>query len=932
MKVTMPMRPALCEPAHLALLVFPRVWRRITACAILSIALNAPVDAQSVNAVVQGKIADTSGAAIPGTVIAASSEETGISRSATSDHAGRYILLDLPPGTYDLRAELSGFAPRVVRHQTLHVGTTITIDYVLNVAGMSESVEVRGNLPARENTKAAVVRVVQRAELEALPVVNRNFNDLAALSPGVTRTGVYGGVDINGSRDFQNAYLLDGVSAKRQRLGDQRMPYAQDWIEEFKVITTQFGPEFGQASGGVLNVITRSGSNQLSGRGYAFLRNDAWDAKPSFATRKPPLDEHRLGGTISGPLVRNRLFYFGGIERFSNDSSNVVNSSFAAANGTVPATDRQLLTIVKIDAVASPTERLGFRFSGQREKTSGAAVGGTSTWEHGGSSKVRTNDVVVSWSSVLSPRLLNEARAGWSTSLPQDSCNFALEHPADPWFELSYPGAQFGCPVNFGSIGEDGFQFVENLSWRVGRHDLKMGGQGFWTRSFGDFRNFRDGRYAFERDAPFAPSDPATYPFSFTRIEGPTAWDFSGWAGGLFVQDSWRFTDDLTLDLGVRYDVDGSWTALNELVRLDKGLHTIGKDVNNVAPRVGAAWTPFEDNRRTIVRGGAGLYYDQHHNNVTTALLLNNILVDRITVINANNPSLNPFWPDIAAAKGFLADALARNRVPDLSFLPGLVGATNDVDAGLRIPRTMQMSGGLVREFTPWLNASADVVYSRGRDLNIIRDTNLDPVTFQRVNRNYSSIATFGNGGWNDYKALQAQLNLVSGPHRLLKAAYTLAGNRSNTASTLSAGTATNPFDYSEDEGPTDNDVRHTVAVSVVTSMKGGLQLSSVGSFRSGLPYSAVTNAPRPDGKPFGFRPEPRNGRRGDDALSLDMRIAKTVAVGRRHAAAAFVELFNLTNESNYANYVGTITSSLFARPTTAGPKRRVQLGFRFDF
>src|SRR5205823_11402175 len=222
----------------------------------------------------------------------------------------------------------------------------------------------------------------------------------------------------------------------------------------------------------------------------------------------------------------------------------------------------------------------------------------------------------------------------------------------------------------------------------------------------------------------------------------------------MFVQDSWRMTDDFTLGLGVRYDLDGSLTALNPLVPLDKGLHTLTKDLNNLAPRVGVAWTPFRDDRRTLVRAGAGLYYDQNHDNVVTALLLNNILVDRVVTVNANNRLLNPFWPDIAAAKQFLADALAQNRIPDISGLSGVVGATNDVDRNLQVPATRQLSGGVEHEFRRWLNASADFVYAGGFDLYVIRDVNLDPITFQRVNPNYSAITAFGNAGWNTYKAL----------------------------------------------------------------------------------------------------------------------------------------------------------------------------------
>jgi hypothetical protein len=909
-----------------------RVAMAMFRASLLVVAFQSIAVCQSLDAVVQGRISDDSGAAVPGAVITASNHATGFSRSATSDVAGHYVLLNLPASRYDVTVEISGFASAIVSNQTLHVGSTVTIDFPLAVAGVTERIEVRGSLPALDVTRNAVGRVVQRIEIDALPVVNRNFNDLAALSAGVTKTGVYGGVDISGSRDFQNAYQVDGVSAKRQRLGDQRMPYAQDWIDEFQVLTTQFNPEFGQASGGVVNVITRSGSNKLTGRAYGFLRNDAFDARPVLAARKPPLDEQRIGGTLGGPVVRNRLFYFGGIERLSTRSSSVVSSAFATSNGTFPFADTQVLSLAKADLAATAHHSVRVRFNGQRKQTTGAGVGGISTAEHGGFLDTRSNDVVAGWSWVASPAMLNEVRVGWSTSYPATNCAFALEHPAGTWFERSYPGAQLGCPTNFGAIAEDQLQLVENLTWTHGRHDVKVGTQAFWTRSFGDFRNLRDGRYAFERDVPFDPADPGSYPFAFTRIEGQTTWDAAGWSGGVFAQDSWRLTGDLTVNLGIRYDVDGSISALNPLVRLDQGLHTIDKDLDNVAPRAGLTWTPFHDDKRTIVRGGAGIYYDQNHNNVTTALLLNNILVTRITAVNANISSLNPFWPDIAAAKRLLADALAQNAVPDLSAIRGIVGATNDVDQGLQIPRTTQMSGGIVREFARWINASADVVYSRGTDLYVIRDTNLDPITLRRINPNYSSISSFGNDGWNEYKALQAQVSVVPGAQHLVKVAYTLASNRSNTSATLSSGIATNPFDYAEDEGPTDNDVRHVVAVSGSTMLPLGVQVSGLFSGRTALPYSAVTSAPRPDGKPFGFRPEPRNARRGDGALSLDLRVAKVVTIGTRHLATAFVEAFNLTNTSNYGDYIGNVASSLFGRPTTASPKRRLQLGFRFDF
>jgi hypothetical protein len=159
-----------------------------------------------------------------------------------------------------------------------------------------------------------------------------------------------------------------------------------------------------------------------------------------------------------------------------------------------------------------------------------------------------------------------------------------------------------------------------------------------------------------------------------------------------------------------------------------------------------------------------------------------------------------------------------------------------------------------------------------------------------------------------------------------------VATNRSNTNTTLSAGAATNPFDYSEDEGPADNDVRHTLAVNGSATLPMDIQLAGIASYRSALPYSATTSASRPDGKPFGFRPEPRNARRGDSALSIDLRLSKTIRVGTARSVTVFAEVFNITNHVNYGGYIGTVTSSRFGEPTTAGPPRRTQLGVRIDF
>jgi hypothetical protein len=893
--------------------------------------------AQSVDVSVSGIVTDQTGAVLPGVTITATNSQTKLVRSATSDAAGLYGLPPLPAGVYEIKAELPGFRTQARSGLTLHVGTTISIDLTLEVAAANEAVAVVASVPVLETTKNTLSRLVAKEELDSLPVVDRNFNALAALVPGVTPTGAYGGVDIGGSRDYQNGYVIDGMSAEGLAVGEQRVRLSQDWIQEFQVLTSQYNVEFGRASGGVVNAITRSGTNNLAGRAYGFFRNEAWDATPAFAGSKAPLDIKRLGGTIGGRIVPNRLFYFGGVEWFDNASSNAVNSSFPAENRSVPFTTREELYVGKIDAHPNPSRTYRTRYNRQRSRSSNAGVGGTSTEEFGVSADASAYDVVGSAMHVLAARVFNEFRAAFSDTSRATVCNFAGRNPPGTWFERRYPGARFGCP-EFGRTAIGELQMIDNMSWTWGRHDFKAGVDISRARSSGDLQ--RSGLYRFATDIPFDISNPASFPVFFGTFLGQPAWNYSWWSWGGFVQDSWRLRSDLTLNLGVRYDVDGSYTALNGLIRADRGLTRLAGDVDNIAPRAGIAWQPFGTGRGVLVRGGAGLYYDQNHANVGTLLLVNNILVDRQVTVSVNEPGLNPFWPDIARARRFLAEGLAQNAIPDLGSLRTVSGATT-LDGDLGVPATVQASVGLARDSGRGLSASADVVYSRGIDQYIIRDVNIDRAAalddgrIVRPNPNYSFLNSYGNGGRFTYRAVQMQASFAPGPRHLAKLAYTLAKNESNTFTVLSGAAggvgATNPFDYDEDKGPADNDVRHALTVNGFTTLPFDTRLSAIVAYRSALPYS-VTTPLQLDPDPFPDRPEPRNSRRGDSFVSLDARLAKVFRVTSRRSVTGFVEVFNVTNAANLIRYVGALGSSLFGQPTGALEKRRTQVGFRVDF
>ncbi len=894
-------------------------------------------------------IRDESGGVVSGVHVTATNTATSLARSVTSDSAGYYSLPPIPADIYDVKAELPGFATAVRKNQTFHVGTTISLDFTLKPAAVAETIEVVTEAPVLETTKNTLSRLVQKSEIDSMPVITRNFNALAALAPGVTAGvtagatatgGVFGGVggvDISGSRDFQNGYNVDGASSEAQLIGTQRIIYSQDWIQEFQVLTSQFTAEFGLASGGILNAITRSGSNQWSGRVYGFFRNEKWDAIPNFATSKPPLDEKRLGATLGGRLIKDRLFFFAGFEWFKNESSNIVQSGFPSANGTFPSEIDEKVFMAKLNYTPSASSTFLLRYNGQHQDTSGQFIGGLLTEEHGRFQKLKANDVVGSWTKIISPSLFNEARASFGNVDPRGGCNFAERNPKGTWFERNFLGTGvFGCPVNFGRIAEDQVQLFDNISWIRGKHEVKAGVQALRARYHGDFRNFRDGLYVFP-GPPFSLANPATYPFALLVIEGPTTFDFSGWSYGAFLQDSWRLSTDFTLNLGVRYDLDSSFTALNELVRVDKGLNTFDKDTNNIAPRVGFAWTPFGNDKKTLIRGGGGIYYDQNHNNSVGIVLVNTILVDRFILINAFQPGLNPFG-NVDVARQFLAEAFARNTIPDASRIPGLVVAADNIDQGLQVPGTAQASLGVAHDFKGGVSASADFVYAHGFDQLIYRDVNLDRNAalnenrIVRLNPNFTSIFSLGNEGEFDYRALQIQATYSPNARHLAKLAYTLAKNESNTFTILTGGGATNPFNLEEDRGPTANDVRHTLSLNGFTTLPLDIQLGAILYYRSALPYSAIVAGRQLDADPFPDRPEPRNDRPGDRFFSLDARLSKTVRLGGRRSVTAFVEGFNLTNATSFGFYVGNIDLPTFGTPVTAFPKRRVQLGFRADF
>jgi outer membrane receptor protein involved in Fe transport len=957
-----PLRSALC-----------RLGLGLAVCLGLSTA----VAAQTTMATIRGKIADEQNALLPGVAVTARALDTNLTRTVTTGDSGAYFLPNLPAGKYELTAALDGFVTAKREALVLTVGQEATIDLALKVGGVSEVITVSGQGALLETTQHTLGTVINNQQIDALPTVGRDFSALALLSPGV-QPGVGGNGDtlaFSGQRGYSNGIFVDGASNEMQYYGNQASSFPQDWIQEFQVMTNSFAAEFGTASGGLLNVITRSGSNRFTGRGYGFFRNNKWDAapyagffqngKPVYEDEAPPLDQKRWGGFFGGPIMTNKLFFFAGLERLDSDSSRVLGISDYWRNRglqtVLPATTTDTPYILKGDAQVNDSNRVSLRFDHSKKLLYGLTNGPLDVAERTETFGGPSYNIVGNWTSTLTNTSFNELRVFFGSNKPPITCDksgtggpeqLAKARPGT-YAGVLYPGANFGCTVFTGLEGEQNLQFIDNYSFIKGAHQFKVGGQAAQVHTIDDIVNFHDGQWTHSTDVVFDINNPVSWPDAFTGNVGGTTADTKLWNYAFFAQDTWRASNSLTLNFGLRYDLDQSVKGGNDLVdnknsrimaQLGGGPKVTKTDVdkNNWAPRFGLTWKPSETKPLTV-RGSAGLFYDQNHNNFNAIYIINSLLSDGIISLDANTPAQNPFYnaADPAGSALTLRRYLAQNYpfFPDVSIAPQVKAGLNLLDVNLQVPYTAQYSGGFTYDLASNVSLQVDYVHTHGYDQLLFVDTNavLQGNTIVRPDTRFLGTGTLENLGWIKYNGLQSELKYRFRNAGTLGVAYTLAKTTSNFTASIFGGSPTQnalqngQFNLSEDEGPDNADRRHNLVINGAYTLPVDIQLAGIWTFRSAAPWT-VSTTQQLDADPFRDRPEPRNSRRGDDLNTVDFRLSKSFRIGPRLRVAGFWELFNAFNTDNFAAFAGSLQSSSFGLPISAYDKRRQQLGFRVDF
>lgn len=919
----------------------------------------------------RGKVSDEQGGALPGATVTARQVQTNITRTSVTDGIGHYFIPNLPAGPYELTVELSGFGAGKQSSLVLRVGQEATFDFVLKVAGVEQEVTVSAQVTLVE-TQHTVGLNIDTKQVDALPTFNRNFGDLAQLTPGVSSTGSGSmGFYASGQAQYQNNVFVDGGTNAMQFYGTQADTFPQDWVQEFQVMTNGFTAEFGNASGAVLNVITRSGTNDMHGRAYGFYQNASLNSPPysghftngapEFLPTTPKYDQYRVGGFLGGPVIRNKAFFFVGFEDLDNSATSSLSiSDYWRAHGVqsvIPTGYTFRPVLLKGDWNINNENRFSIRYDRTNQTLHncsgqlGVGCNNSPAWtlESRGLYSGPIWSTVASLTSSLGNRAFNELRVYYGVNKVSIASNLAgkgghvlLADTADLglYSEKTYPGAHFGTGSLGGLEGETNLYFIDTFSFVAGRHQLKFGGEAARPTFYMDIDASQHGRWNFSSDVVFNINDPSSYPYMYTVTLGVPMDIETHWNAAAYAQDTWKVREDLTFNLGVRVDHDTSVTngniyvdSYNQRFVAQYGGAPPMQKINpstDFSPRLGLVWVPGTA-RRTMLRLSAGSFYDQNHYNYSDILLNQTLLNQGRYVFNANDPSANPFYnpADPNGSKTALRAFLAKTfpNMPDLTGVK-FPQVANGLDPNFRSPYTVQVTGGVTQQFGSNMSVQADYVASRGKDQIIQRQTNLQLVngTYLTNDPRYSQFTLYQNIGWTRYDALQTRVQ-YSQADRHVGVSYTLAKTTSDvTATGPSGGLATNPFDLSIDDGPANNDRRHNLALDGSYLFPLDIQVSGLFHYGSPFPWSATSV------NVVYARPEPRNIRRGDTYKSADFRFSKIVKLGRGMSATVFWEVFNAFNSDNFYNYQASLQSSQFGQPQSEFPKRAQQFGFRFDF
>jgi hypothetical protein len=737
---------------------------------------------------IHGTVLDPSGSRIAKASIVAINSANGVRYSTTSDSEGRFALDLLPPGDYSARAVAQGMSPQVSPPLHVDIGAAAELEFHLSVAGAQENVTVSGAPKLVDTQPSAVSTLIDERAIADLPLNGRRFSDLMLLSPGVTQdprsltSSTTGDLSFGGIRGFQNSFLVDGGDFNNaffaQARGLYRAPYqfSNEVVQEFRVSSNSSGAELGRAGGAVVNVVTKSGSNHWHGTGLYYIRDSGFGAADAFMTFKPHSRQQQGGGTIGGPIKKNKIFFFAGFDQhyfhvpdvveFLNGTMQIVPQAgtgpftpgdyeatdqalvFAAAAqlnslaGSYPAAQIGNATFAKLDINLTSRNQLALRFNSSRYWGSNnvfldpASPVTYDSISDNGEETVSTETGVATLTSGLTTRLISHLRAQFSLDLRQSYTNTNDTLIKIPDI-IDGIGRSDLLPR---STREHRAQLAETLSFDGSRHSLKFGGDSLITWIYDYFPSQQSGEYLFyplkvnpftfepqEAGLPLTPLRAYAHevPHYYLQNFGPASSNPNSNDYAAFAQDTIRITDHLALNLGVRWDLQTFTTVGLLSNQLFPPSGKVPFKPYNFGPRAGLAYS-LGKNHPLVIRAGYGMFYVRIPQIYNSAIATENGITDAQVFLNNSNyydHQVFPTYPNPLVSCPLTG--------PVCNLPSGFTqGVTNDVSAfapNFVTPRVQQTSITLEREVAGHTTIAVSYLYVHGEHLIRALDVNLPP-------------------------------------------------------------------------------------------------------------------------------------------------------------------------------------------------------------
>ena len=928
-----------------------------------------------------GTVTDQDGGVLPGTAVTATNTNTGLVRRATTGPNGFFRIDLLPSGVYDVRADLTGFQPSVSKGVNITLGTAVRIDFEMQLSKVEEEIVVTAAAPVVETTNPSVTSSVSDEAIANLPLNGRDFTDFIALTPATVAStdeaaSGRGGVNI-GARAIQNSFNIDGSNSQSSFFGEERggtrppFTFSQAAIKEFQVLKSSYNPQF-SASGGVINAITKSGTNQFEGEVFTYYQDDGFVGEDAEGFDSNNFERTQYGFALGGPFVRDQVHFFVSYDgqdyttpyeaefediEEATEGADALFSTVADAiaaweaitgldweteTGEINQTNDANVLLFKVDWQVSDRHLVTIRdnWSDQEGENLTSSYSNTGL-SNNGLEENSFNSFNANLNSVLSDDMFNELIVQYATEeRPRTANNTSL--PETGIYSYRATWGQNNFLPNF--LDEDRLQIIDNFTYYLGDHTLKAGVNLDMVTFDDGFFRYQGGAYSYDGWVEFFNDEPYSYTQSFSDFNGAVKFDTNYLS--LYVQDEWRANPNLTVSYGLRYDLQDhdDPKETNPLFPLTG---QIPDDDNNWAPRVGFAWDINGDGKQ-VLRGGAGYFFD----NTPTLLDANAMLANGIRVVRVSERCRYGNCPAYGSG-GWDSIGDLYQPSPDIFVY----------DPDFENPETWRISLGYEREILPDFSVGVDFIYSETENLQRKFDLNLAPdggttpdgrPTYERGANfdEFDQIMSFVSDAEAEYTALILRARKRFSNGWMLDASYTWAEAKDNDSNERSVSSSS---DYAEDQfnldgdwGPSNFDIEHKFVASATYELPYGIMLSGILQIRSGFPYTAFDGN---DVNGDGYRNDrallevsdgvyvhyARNTENQPWQRKLDLRLSKTFSIAD-YELELIADIFNVTDAENWYTTStrltrdGEIYYDDFGEDDEPGDPRSYQLGLRFRF